>query len=40
MLLTCTLAVLGLMYSSAPIWAFVRPAAISRRTSTSRLVSP
>src|SRR5690348_10380962 len=27
MLLTCTLAVLGLMYSSAAIWALVRPAA-------------
>ena len=32
MLLTCTLAVLGLMNSSAPIWAFVRPAASNRRT--------
>jgi hypothetical protein len=27
MLLTCTLAVLGLMYSSAAIWASLRPAA-------------
>jgi hypothetical protein len=32
MLLTCTLAVLGLMYSSAAIWALVRPAASSRST--------
>ena len=40
MLVTCTLAVLGLMYSSAPIWALVRPAASSRSTASSRLVSP
>jgi len=40
MLLTCTLAVPGLMYSSAPIWASVHPAASSRSTASSRPVSP
>ena len=40
MLLTCTLAVLVLMYSSAPIWGLVRPAASSRSTVSSRSVSP
>src|SRR5215470_20167660 len=40
MLLTRTPAVLGLMYSSAPIWALVRPAASSRSTASSRPVSP
>ena len=37
---TWTLAVFGLMYSSAPISRFVRPDAMSRRTSSSRSVSP
>jgi len=40
MLLTCTPAVVGLMYSSAPICALVRPAASSRSTASSRAVSP
>ena len=40
MLLTCTPAVFGLMYSSAPISALVRPAASSRSTASSRSVSP
>jgi hypothetical protein len=40
MLETWTLAVLVLMYSSAPIWALVRPAAISWSTASSRPVSP
>jgi len=37
---TWTLAVLGLMYSRAPIWALVRPSTSSRRTSSSRSVRP
>jgi hypothetical protein len=40
MLVTCTLAVFGLMNSSAPIWALVRPVASNCSTTSSRLVSP
>ena len=40
MLVTWTLAVFGLMYSRAPIWALVRPSTSSRRTSSSRSVRP
>src|SRR5262249_17804450 len=40
MLVTWTPAVLGLMYSSAPICALVRPVTSRRSTTSSRSVSP
>ncbi len=40
MLDTCTLAVFGEMNSAAAIYRLLRPAATSRRTSSSRPVRP